>query len=235
MREAPPALPFPAVVRGRERGTDGRACLRLGESLENLGKSGKVWQDFSMAAALLRQARIRNVLPVAVAQGWPVRRLAREAGIGWGAAGEALRAVRQHVATAGEGEMAAVCGESAARLRESIGRAAAALVRGIEKAAEAVETRPDAGTVEKLGRALEVALRITDGIDGLKHRRDMEKAIVGRLDGEQLAAALAPQGSDSFRDAEALSVESICAVAVRKWERGSGARQRPALDGPPNS
>ena len=172
-----------------------------------------------MAAALLREVRIRNVLPIAVAQGWPVRRLADAAGIGWGAAGDVLRTVRQHVATDMEGEMAAVCGESAARLRESIGRATESLVRGIEKAAEAVEARPDAGTVEKFVRTLEAALRITDGLDGLKHRRDMEKAIVGRLAGEQLAGALAPQGSDSFRDAEALSVESATAGAAKEWER----------------
>ncbi len=172
-----------------------------------------------MAAALLREVRIRNVLPIAVAQGWPVRRLAREARIGWGAAGEALRTVQQRSATGVDGETASLCGAAAAGIRESVGRAAASLVKRVEVAAADLERGLDPSGIERLSRAMEAALRIADNLDGLAHLRRLEEALVRRLDGEQVAAAFAPQGSDPFRDAEALSVESVCAVAVAGWPR----------------
>lgn len=171
-----------------------------------------------MAASLLRQTRIRCLAPLAVAEGWSVRRLAREAKIGYGAAGGVLRSLQQHAETTWEAESVALCGESAARIRESIGRAVEGVMGRVAAQVADLGNELDPLGLERLTRSMEAALKLADGLDGLKHRREMEKAIVGRLNGEQVASAFSAHVSDPFQDADVMSVDTVTARAVAKWK-----------------
>ena len=89
----------------------------------------------------------------------------------------------------------------------------------------------DLSKLERVTRAMEAALRLADSLDGLKHRRDMEKAIVGRLDGEQVASIFTPSALQSQGVDESNSVEAMLAAAARDWETQKGRRKTLALDG----
>ncbi len=172
-----------------------------------------------MAAALMRQARISKVLPVAVAQGWPVRRFAREARISYGAAGETLRAVQQRTATDLDGETASLCAASAAAIREGVGRAVAGLVKRVEVEAADLAKGLDPAGVERLLRAMEATLRVADNLDGLGHLRRLEEGFARRVDGEQVASLLDGRARSSGREFEGASVDVLLGEHKRESDR----------------
>ena len=160
-----------------------------------------------MAAALTRAPRIRQLLPIAVAERWPVRRLAREARIGYAAAGQVLRSVQQHAETGFDSETASMCAVAAAEIRGTVGKAVSSLVKRVERALGDAETNLDAGSVARLAGALETALRVADNLDGLGHLRQMEAALLKRAAPETLGA-LFDGGSISDAEADAMTVEA---------------------------
>ena len=151
-----------------------------------------------MAAALTRAPRIRQLLPIAVAERWPVRRLAREARIGYAAAGQALRSVQQHAETGFDSETASMCAVAAAEIRGTVGKAVSSLVKRVERALGDAETNLDGGSVARLAGALETALG---------HLRQMEAALLKRADPETLGK-LFDGGSANDADAESMTVEA---------------------------
>lgn len=208
-------MPNPCASAGVGAASE-RGCPWFHEGLVEKFPGGKLQK---MAAALMRQSRIRRCLPSALAEGWPVRRLAREARIGYGAAGEVLRSMRQRVETTLDADTAALCGESAARIRGSIAGVVEGIMGRVAAQVADLGKELDPLGLERLTRSMEAALKLADGLDGLKHRREMEKAIVRRMDGEQVASALSQQNADRYREAEDMSVEAVCAKALAEWPR----------------
>lgn len=133
--------------------------------------------------------------------------MAREARIGYAAAGQALRSMQQHAETGFESETAALCAVSAAEIRGTVGRAVASLVKRVEHALGDIEASLEAGSVARLAGALETALRVADNLDGLGHLRQMEATLLKRADSEALSA-LFGDGSISDGEADDMTVEA---------------------------
>jgi hypothetical protein len=132
-----------------------------------------------MAAALTRSSRIQSVLPLALSQGWSVRRLAGAARISYGSAAELLRGVAQQAETVLDAETGAICSSLAGELRDSVCGAAQALIERVQSLAGKVESAADA---ERLAKALEASARLADNLDGLAHARAIHKAMVASGD-----------------------------------------------------
>ena len=128
-----------------------------------------------MAAALTRSSRIQSVLPLAVSQGWSVRRLASAARISYASSAQLLRGAAQHSETVLDAESGAQCASLAGELRKSVSGAAQALIQRVQTLAGKVETAADA---ERLAKALEVSARLADNLDGLAHARAIHKEMV---------------------------------------------------------
>ena len=148
-----------------------------------------------MSAALTREPRIRQLLPLAIVERWGVRRFAHEARISFGSACEVLRFAAQRSATALDEKDGALHGK-AAEIREAVCKAVKTLVRSVEAQAAACEGKADAASLERLSRTLETALRVSDSLDGLSHQRALQTAFVKRADGETLAR-MAERPSDA--------------------------------------
>jgi hypothetical protein len=128
-----------------------------------------------MAAALTRSSRIQSVLPLALSQGWSVRRLASAARISYASSAQLLRGAAQHSETVLDAETGAQCASLAGELRKSVSGAAQALIQRVQTLAGKVETAADA---ERLAKALEAAARLADNLDGLAHARAIQREIV---------------------------------------------------------
>lgn len=178
-----------------------------------------------MAAALTRAPRIRQLLPIAVAERWPVRRLAREARIGYAAAGQVLRSVQQHAETGFDSETASMCAVAAAEIRGTVGKAVSSLVKRVERALGDAETNLDGGSVARLAGALEAALRVADNLDGLGHLRQMEAALLKRADPETLGK-LFDDGSANAAEADSMTVEAY----LRDYRFALAGRAGTSLD-----
>jgi hypothetical protein len=128
-----------------------------------------------MAAALTRSSRIQSVLPLALSQGWSVRRLASAARISYASSAQLLRDATQRPATVVDAETGSQCASLAGELRESVCGAAQALIQRVQTLAGKVESAADA---ERLAKALEASARLADNLDGLAHARAIHKAMV---------------------------------------------------------
>lgn len=165
------------------KGTRVRACHRRVEERNDS------WHNARMSAALMRESRVKRLLPLAVAQGWSVRRFAGEAKIGYASASAALRVVAQRPETASDSEMASLCVESAGEIRQAVGRAVKSLVDSVQAQVTACAGSLDSSAVERLARAMESALRVADSLDGLGHVRAMETALMRSAGTELLERA----------------------------------------------
>lgn len=174
-----------------------------------------------MPAALTREPRIRQLLPLAIAERWGVRRLAREARIGYAAAGEALRFIQQQPATEAQAEGAAMLAESAAEIRQSVARAVSGLVGRVEVAAGDVKRKMNAASVERLSVAMEAALRIADKLDGLGHVQQAELALIKRADGQAVGEMLFG-GRDQEPDDSRMTADDVLANYPRIEKSLSG-------------
>ena len=147
-----------------------------------------------MAAALTREPRLRQLLPVAVVERWSVRRLAREAKISFGAAGAALRLIRQRSATNSHTEEAEMLGETAARIRITVAKAVYSLLDGLEVEIGRTRRKMTPARLIGLSVSMEAYLRMADNLDGLAHKRAAELALLKRVEGDNTWVNL--QGSD---------------------------------------
>jgi len=128
-----------------------------------------------MAASLTRSTRIQSLLPLALAQGWTVRRLAGAARISYASACQLLKVAAQRAETVLDADTGAVCAPLANQLRESVTLAAEKLLARVDTLADTLESAADA---ERLARALETVARLADNLDGLAHARAMDKELL---------------------------------------------------------